>query len=83
MSKVPINYKITYSTGFIIFAPIQNVDYNFSTSKQSFIIYTQSEIVNYYISVSSWRFLLLLLNLNKVNNFEATLRILNHKEVTL
>ena len=50
MSKVPLNYKIIHNTGFIIFAPGHKVSYYLCTAKQSFIIFGQTEIVNYQIS---------------------------------
>ena len=50
INKIPHKYKLTHNTGFIIFAPGYKVNYYSCTSKQSFIICAQSEIVNYHIS---------------------------------
>ena len=50
ISKVSYNNKLTVVTCFIIFAPGHKVSYYFCTSKQSFIIFAQNEIVNYHIS---------------------------------
>ena len=47
IDKVPHNYKITHSTGFIIFAPGHKVSYYLCTVKQSLIIFAQTETVNY------------------------------------
>ena len=45
------NYKLIFSTVFNIFASDHKVEYYLCTVKLSFIIFTKTEIVNYYISI--------------------------------